>query len=135
MKRILDPNSELNYQNDKMKDSIIIRETKNSFICEICQKSVDHSMHFIFHRKRHLDQYPIHCCICLKFFFCQKEKIVHEKQCNELRYDCYACGMILCSLASLKYHFQVHSGIGSIECGNSSKGFKRSYKTRKKKVF
>lgn len=131
IKRISDPDQEFNQPNKNERNSCSsIGAREGSFICEICQKIVNHSMHLIFHRKRHLNQYPIHCRICLQFFSSDEAKIAHESQCNERRFDCYACGMILSSLASLKYHFQIHSGVGSFQCENSPKRFKRSNESR-----
>lgn len=129
LKRKLEPNQKFHQKDKSGKNSVTnISQSEKSFICEICQKSVNHSMHLIFHRKRHLSLNSINCRICLELFSAEKEKIVHENQCNKLRYDCYACGMILSSLDSLKYHFRVHSGFGSFKCENSPKRFKRSNK-------
>lgn len=75
IKRELDLEQEFNQPNKKEMNSFSsVGQSEGSFICEICQKRVDHSMHLIFHRKRHLNQYPIHCRICLQFFSIGRSK-------------------------------------------------------------
>lgn len=117
---------DVTHPNKKQKLLNRTRKTKSLFTCEICQKRAGSSMQLIFHRKKHLNVNSINCRICLRVFSSDKEKNVHANQCNERRYECYACGIISVNLSSLKTHFRVHTGETPFKCNLCPKRFKRS---------
>lgn len=100
-----------------------IRKTNHHLDCEICHDRSRSSMRLIYHRKKHLAEFPIHCRICLRFFSSVQRKSAHQDKCNKLRYDCYACGMITASLAQLKNHFRTHSGEKPFKCEKCPKKY------------
>lgn len=100
-----------------------IRETNDSLVCEICNKRFCSSTRLIYHRRIHLEECSINCRICLQFFSSDRKRIVHEKDCNKQRYDCYACGKILQGLAQLEAHFRTHSGKKPWKCSKCPKKF------------
>lgn len=107
-KRPLEDRNSIRPHNKKHKG--FIRKTKHQLDCEICYERAKNQNDSIFHRKKHLNEYPIHSRICFRFFSSNRNRIAHQKKCNSLRYECYACGLIPRDLSKLKTHFRIHTG-------------------------
>lgn len=93
--------------------------------CEVCRKVFHRSQLLLFHRRIHLDEFPIHCRICFYTFAEEKQRTFHENNCDKLRYECYVCKRTKTNRRDLENHIRTHSGIKPFSCKiaecNSSK--------------
>lgn len=72
------------------------------------RKELSNSTALIYHRKKHLNEFPIHCRVCFKLFSNSSEKRDHEMICTILRYECYACKFISQDRTGMTRHMRIH---------------------------
>lgn len=92
--------------------------------CTVCRKVFRGERVLIFHRRIHLDEFPIHCRVCLDTFLNEKQRERHENNCEKLRYECYVCRKIINLRANLVTHMRTHSGRRPFGCEYCTRRFK-----------
>lgn len=93
------------------------------FKCNICNKKCRQMAALIYHRRLHMDKFPIHCRVCLKRFSTRDERNIHENDCKVERYECCFCRLISSNFHCHRKHMRVHTGEKNFYCSYCKKGF------------
>lgn len=110
--------------NGKRNNRRLKRPRKKNFACENCQKKFYATKYLIYHRRIHLKQFSNHCKICLRIFpESSGLRVDHESVCRKLRYECYACKLIVVGRTELMKHMRTHSGEMPFKCTRCVKRF------------